>query len=97
MSTKNAWTWTAMQVESFNKLKEEISSSQVLALYDTSGRNKISADASVRLIVPHREPLLPTPLPGYPQEHDVADILELKGSIYLLIADYYSRFVECRS
>ena len=46
LSTRNAWTWTATQEESFNKLKEEISSPRVLALYDTSARTKISADAS---------------------------------------------------
>ena len=46
LSTRNAWTWTATQEESFNKLKEEISSPTVLALYDTSARTKISADAS---------------------------------------------------
>ena len=32
--------------ESFNELKEEISSPRVLALYDTSARTKTSADAS---------------------------------------------------
>jgi len=46
------------------------------------------------LTVPRREPLLPTPLPSYPWERVVADPFELKGSTYLLIADYYSRFVE---
>ena len=46
LSTRNAWTWTATQEHSFNKLKEEISSPRVLALYDTSARTKISADAS---------------------------------------------------
>jgi len=45
------------------------------------------------LTVPYREPLLPRSLPSYPWEHDVVDIFELKGSTYLLIADYYSRFV----
>ena len=46
LSTKNAWTWTVAQEESFNKLKEELSSSRVLALYDISAKTKISADAS---------------------------------------------------
>ena len=46
MSARNAWTWTATQQGSFNKLKEEISSPRVLALYDTLARAKISADTS---------------------------------------------------
>ena len=38
MSTRNAWTWTAVQED---KLKEEIFSPRVLALYDTSTRTNI--------------------------------------------------------
>ena len=46
LNTKNAWTWEAIHEDSFIKLKEEISSPRVLALYDPSARAKISADAS---------------------------------------------------
>lgn len=46
LSTKNAWTWEAIQEDSFIKLKEEIASPRVLALYDPAARTKISADAS---------------------------------------------------
>ena len=46
LSTKNAWTWEAIQEAAFIKLKQEISSPRVLALYDPSARTKISADAS---------------------------------------------------
>ena len=46
LSTKNAWTWEAIHEDSFIKLKEEISSPRVLALYDPLARTKISADAS---------------------------------------------------
>ena len=46
LSTKNSWTWEATQSESFNKLKSEISSPRVLALYDPAAKTKVSADAS---------------------------------------------------
>ena len=46
LSTKNSWTWEASQAESFKKLKEEISSPRVLALYDPAAKTKVSADAS---------------------------------------------------
>jgi len=46
LSTKNSWVWSIPQEESFRKLKEEISSTKVLALYDVMAETKISADAS---------------------------------------------------
>ena len=46
LSSKNTWTWTASQEESFIKLKQKISSPKVLALYDVSAKTKISADVS---------------------------------------------------
>ena len=46
LSTKNAWMWTVAQEESFNKLKEVLSSPRVLTHYGISAKTKISADAS---------------------------------------------------
>ena len=46
LSSKNAWTWEVTQENSFSKLKEEISSPRILAIYDPLARTKISADAS---------------------------------------------------
>ncbi|XP_054276767.1 uncharacterized protein K02A2.6-like [Macrosteles quadrilineatus] len=40
------------------------------------------------------EPLIPTPYPDRPWQIVGADLLKCKGHWYLLISDYYSRFME---
>ena len=42
----------------------------------------------------HKEPMMPTPLPEYPWQVIGSDLFEVKGSHYLLIVDYFSRFPE---
>ncbi|KAJ8415430.1 hypothetical protein AAFF_G00424100 [Aldrovandia affinis] len=46
LSKKNHWLWGADQVKAFNSLKEELSSTPVLALYDPNKDSKVSADVS---------------------------------------------------
>ena len=46
LSTKRMWVWTPRHKEAFQKLKEEVTSPRVLALYDVEAETKISADAS---------------------------------------------------
>lgn len=41
-----------------------------------------------------REPLAPHPVPELPWEVLAADIFEFRGKNYLLVVDYYSKFVE---
>ena len=44
-----------------------------------------------------RQPLMPTPLPRYPWERVATDLFEQKGITYLLVIDYFSRYIEVQS
>ena len=41
-----------------------------------------------------KEPLIPTSLPTHPWEEVGADLFQLKGTTYLLVVDYFSRYPE---
>ena len=44
--------------------------------------------------IQHAEPLIPTALPDYPWQKVATDLFQWKGMSYLLVVDYYSRFIE---
>ena len=46
LSSKQVWSWGPAQEESFSKVKTELTTQTVLALYDPQANTKISADAS---------------------------------------------------
>lgn len=43
---------------------------------------------------PHKEPLMYSPLPNHPWEKVGSDLFELNGATYLLVVDYFSRYIE---
>ena len=44
--------------------------------------------------VQNTEPLIPTTLPQYLWQRIVTELFEWKGHAYLLVVDYYSRFIK---
>ena len=46
LSTKNQWLWVSSQQQVFRTIKDELSSSRVLALFDAERNTRVSADAS---------------------------------------------------
>ena len=46
---------------------------------------------------PPVEPMLETPLPNHQWKRVAANLFELKGTIYIVVVDYFSRYVEVKS
>jgi len=44
--------------------------------------------------VQQKEPLIPSPVPDMPWEMAASDIFLFEGENYLLLVDYYSKFIE---
>ena len=42
----------------------------------------------------HTEPLMPTPFPDYPWQKVASDLFEWRKNAYILVVDYYSRFID---
>ena len=53
-----------------------------------------NCDRCCKVRVQHPEPLIPTPLPGRPWQKVGTDLFEWKKNDYLLVVDYYSKFIE---
>ena len=48
----------------------------------------------IKCAVPQVEPLLSSPMPTLPWQKVATDLFEWKGAVYLLIIDYFSRWIE---
>ena len=53
-----------------------------------------SCPSCQKTTTPPREPLLQSTLPDHPWERIASDLFQLNGANYLLVVDYYSRYVE---
>ena len=56
-----------------------------------------SCPACTQASVAHRQPMISSPLPNHPWEKVASDLFELNGKTYLLVADYFSRYLEVQT
>ena len=47
--------------------------------------------------VPHRQPMIGSPLPSHPWEKVASNLFQLHGVIYLLVVDYFSRYMKVQT
>ena len=53
-----------------------------------------SCQVCQKMTTPSRQPLLQSSLPDYPFERVASDLFEIKGVTYLMLVDYFSRYIE---
>ena len=53
--------------------------------------------ACTKVIVAHRQPMIASPLPNHPWDKVASDLFELNGKTYLLVADYFSCYLEVQT
>ena len=56
-----------------------------------------SCPACTQASLAHRQPMISYPLPNYPWEKVASDLFELHCKTYLLVADYFSRYLEVQT
>ena len=47
--------------------------------------------------MPHVQPMIASSLPSHPWEKVASDLFQLNGKTYLLVADYFSRYMEVQT
>ena len=53
-------------------------------------------DECIKKATPRREPMISSQLPQYPWQRVATDLFVLKGTNYILVIDYFSRYLEVR-
>ena len=56
-----------------------------------------SCPACTQASLAHRQPMISSPLPNHPWEKVASDLVELNGKTYLLVADYFSCYLEVQT
>ena len=50
-----------------------------------------------KVSIPHRQPMISSPLPNHPWEKVASDLFDLEGKKYLLVVDGFSRYIEVQT
>ena len=90
-------TWTKIHQGQQGMLKCCQRVSTAVSLLDISMEIEAlvkSCPVCQKMTPPSREPLLQSTFPDYPFERVSSDLFALKGVMYLLLVDYYSRYIE---
>ena len=86
------WDWKLLT--KFIMVIKAYSNASYKLLLQFGGQEFLQLQNTLYSLVKKNLQLMMTALPNYPWEWIAVDLFELKGCHYLLVADYFSRFIE---